>query len=191
LLWLFARLVRGTAGTRSPVVGSIARAGPDGPTETEPLSAMLPPDSFFRAVTASTRSPSSCAEFRQVNSSFSFDTTTLRASPSALAKPASTPPGVFAAGRLALRPRAGEAVVGLATEEDGVGGAEGRVDGGAHILVEVREVPRSGASTTPSSEMNRPTVIFLMVFSSTEWSVPASSHQTVPAHRSHRRRSRV
>ena len=52
--------------------------------------------------------------------------------------------GVLAAGRLALRPCAGEAVIGLAAEEDGVGHAEGRVDGGAHLLVEVREVPLIG-----------------------------------------------
>ena len=37
-------------------------------TETEPLRAMSPPGSFFKAVTASTRSPSSCSEFRQPSS---------------------------------------------------------------------------------------------------------------------------
>jgi hypothetical protein len=52
--------------------------------------------------------------------------------------------GVLLAGRLALRPRPGEAVVGLAAEEDGVGGAESRVDGRAHLLVEVREMPLIG-----------------------------------------------
>jgi hypothetical protein len=44
----------------------------------------------------------------------------------------------------AASPCPGEAVVGFAAEEDGVGGAEGRVDGGAHLLVEVREVPLIG-----------------------------------------------
>jgi hypothetical protein len=42
--------------------------------------------------------------------------------------------GVLLAGRLALRPRPGETVVGLAAEEDGVGSAEGRVDGLARRL---------------------------------------------------------
>jgi hypothetical protein len=40
------------------------------------------PGSFFNAVTASMRSPCSCSELRQVNSSCWFDTTSLRASPS-------------------------------------------------------------------------------------------------------------
>src|SRR6266511_3997137 len=52
--------------------------------------------------------------------------------------------GILAAGRLALGPGPGEAVVGLAAEKHGVGGAEGRVDGRAHLLVEVREVPLIG-----------------------------------------------
>jgi hypothetical protein len=69
-----------------------------------------------------------------VNSSLWLDATILRASPSALAKGASSPPA-------ASRSRPGEAVVGLAAEEDRVGGAEGCVDGSAHLLVEVGEVP--------------------------------------------------
>ena len=56
------------------------------------------PGSFFSAVTASTRSPSSCSEFRQVNSSFWFDTTILRASPSVLAKSASSSPAASRSG---------------------------------------------------------------------------------------------
>ncbi len=54
--------------------------------------AMLPPGSFFSAVTASTRSPSSCSEFRQVKSRSWFETTILRTSPSAFAKAASSSP---------------------------------------------------------------------------------------------------
>src|SRR5215217_1036130 len=49
--------------------------------------------------------------------------------------------GVLLAGRLPLRPRPGEAVVGLAAEQHDVGRAEGRRDGGPHLVVEVREVP--------------------------------------------------
>ena len=109
-------------------------------TETEPLMPMAPsPGSFFNAVTASTRSPCSCSELRQVNSSCWFDTTILRASPSVLAKC-----GVLLAGRFPLGPGPGEAVVGLATEQHGVGRAEGGVDGGTHLVVEVREVPLVG-----------------------------------------------
>jgi hypothetical protein len=52
--------------------------------------------------------------------------------------------GVLAAGRLALGPGPGEAVVGLATEQDGVGRAESGVNGGTHLVVEVREVPLVG-----------------------------------------------
>ena len=52
--------------------------------------------------------------------------------------------GVLPAGRLPLGPGPGEAVVGLATEQDGVGRAEGGVDGRAHLVVEVREVPLVG-----------------------------------------------
>ena len=45
---------------------------------------------------------------------------------------------------LAVRPRLGERVVGLAAEQQRVGGAELGVDGGAHLVVEVREVPFVG-----------------------------------------------
>ena len=60
---------------------------------------MVPsPGSFFRAVTVSTRSPSSCSELRQVNSSGWFDTTILRTSPSALAISASSSPAASRSG---------------------------------------------------------------------------------------------
>ena len=55
--------------------------------------------SFFRAVTASTRSPCSCSELRQRNSSFRLDTTILRASPSTLAKCASSSPAASRSGQ--------------------------------------------------------------------------------------------
>ena len=56
------------------------------------MAMSVSPGSFFRAVTASTRSPFSSSEFLQVNCRSWFDTTILRASPSALAMPASSPP---------------------------------------------------------------------------------------------------
>ena len=97
------------------------------------------PGSFFNAVTASTRSPWSCSELRHVNSSCWFDATILRASPSCLGEV-----GVLPAGGFTLGPGAGEAVVGLATEQHGVGRAEGGIHGSTHLVVEVREVPLVG-----------------------------------------------
>ena len=49
---------------------------------------------------------------------------------------------VLAAGGFPLGPRPGEAVVGLAAEQNRVGGAEGGVDGSTHLVVEVGEVPK-------------------------------------------------
>jgi hypothetical protein len=51
---------------------------------------------------------------------------------------------VFPTGRFPLGPGPREALVGLATEEDGVGGTEGGVDGSTHLVVEVGEVPLVG-----------------------------------------------
>jgi hypothetical protein len=87
--------------------------------------------------------------------------------------------GVLAAGRLALGPGPGEAVVGLATEQDGVGRAESGVNGGTHLVVEYGKCHWSGASTTPSSEMNRPVVIFLlMLLRRRRMDVPLSAQTT-------------
>jgi hypothetical protein len=49
---------------------------------------------------------------------------------------------VLFAGRFPFRPGPGEAVVGLAAEQDRVGPAQGGRHGGAHLVVEVREMPR-------------------------------------------------
>jgi hypothetical protein len=51
---------------------------------------------------------------------------------------------VLLAGRFPVGPGPGEAVVGLATEQHGVGGTEGGVHGGTHLVVVVREVPLVG-----------------------------------------------
>src|SRR5207244_10435276 len=42
---------------------------------------------------------------------------------------------------VALGPRRGETVVGLSTEEHGVGRVEGCRDGSTHLVIEVRKVP--------------------------------------------------
>jgi hypothetical protein len=49
--------------------------------------------------------------------------------------------GVLFAGGLAVGPGTGEAVVGLAAEQQCVGGGQLAVHGRAHFVVEVREVP--------------------------------------------------
>jgi len=49
--------------------------------------------------------------------------------------------GVVAARGLPVGPRPGEAVVGLAADQQHVGGVVVLADGAAHVLVEVREVP--------------------------------------------------
>ena len=86
-LWMLSEAVEQphalTDGDRAPT--GAARPVPPAAsiwrtTETEPLRPMFEsPGSFFNAATASTRSPFSCSEFRQVNSSCWFDTTILRA----------------------------------------------------------------------------------------------------------------
>ena len=48
---------------------------------------------------------------------------------------------VFLAGGRAVGPGTGEAVVGLAAKQERVGGGQLAVDGRAHLVVEVREVP--------------------------------------------------
>ena len=69
-------------------------------TETEPLIPMArSPGSRFRALTASTRSPWSCSELRQVNVRGWRDTTIFRASPMVLAKAASSPPAASRSGQ--------------------------------------------------------------------------------------------
>jgi len=69
------------------------------PTTTAPSTRRSPPRAGDQiGVTASMRSPCSCSEFCQVNSSCWFDTTILRASPSILARPASSPPAVSRSG---------------------------------------------------------------------------------------------
>jgi hypothetical protein len=103
-------------------------------TEIDPLMAMSPPGSCLRAVTASTKSPSSCSEFRHVN----------RHDHLAGVAQALGEVGVLLALGLAVGPGAGEAVVGLAPEEERVGAGDVGVDGRAHLVVEVREVPLVG-----------------------------------------------
>ena len=102
-------------------------------TETEPLIPMSPPGSFLSAVTASPRSPWIRSTFRQPNSWFCRDTTTCgcRRAGRRTSRPHRRP----------LRPGTREAVVGHAPEEQRVRALVVLADGGAHVLVEVREVP--------------------------------------------------
>ena len=110
----------------------------------DPLMPMSPPGSFFSAVTASTKSPWSCSEFRHVKSRFWFETTILRHVAELLGEP-----GVLFAGCLAVGPCAREAVVGHAADEHRVGLVEHAADRHAHLLVEVREVPLVGSLDDP------------------------------------------
>jgi len=68
-------------------------------TETDPLKARaVIPGSSFSCWTASTRSPCSCSELRQLSSRGLRDATILRMSPSRLANSASSPPAVSRSG---------------------------------------------------------------------------------------------
>ena len=82
------------------------------------------------------RSPSISSELRQANSAGPARDDDLAHVPEL--------PGercVLPARCLAVGPRPGEAVIGLAADEQHVGGVVVLADGAAHVLVEVREVP--------------------------------------------------
>ena len=97
------------------------------------------PGSFFRAVTASTRSPFELLGVPPGELQLLVRHDDLAGVAERLGEA-----GVLPARRFPVGPRPGEAVVGLATEEQGVGRAEGCSDGGTHLVVEVREVPLVG-----------------------------------------------
>ena len=126
-------------------------------TDGDPLMPMSPPGSFFSAVTASTKSPWSSLGVPPRELQLVVRQDDL----AGIAEPLGEP-GIRFARCLAVGPRPREAVVRHATDEHRVRVVEHAAHRRAHLLVEIRKCHWSGASTTPSSEMNMPATIFLM-----------------------------